>query len=363
MKSKNKFFWASLTSMLLVSTAIVEMLIMVNVASASPATYIYVTPAVIDARGQPIGYQFPIDIYVNEAPPTFGWEVSVSWDPNLLEFFYKMEGEFLKRPPINYPTSFSIYPLTYAEANVKGEVKVSCSLQGEDPWASGTARLFRLGFKVKATGSTLIDLYDSSLLDHLEAGAPAPTLYPNSDSFFYNVDTSHDISGRARYITAINASVHLGEVAKINVTVLNEGTVTESITLNVYANTTLIGTTSLSLNGAGNFEDRSSTYTVDWNTAGSALGRYNISATVPTVTGEVDTADNTFMGEEQVTILPVGDINHDGSVNYDDLTSLNEVYGTTSTSSNWKPSADLNKDNSINVVDLFLLGKDYGKKI
>jgi len=364
MKSRNKLLWALPLLMLLVSTTLVEILILVNVTLASPATYIYATPAVITDKV--IGNTFAVDMNVSEAPDTFAWEVLVSWDPNALELFYKLEGEFLKRPPTNYQTTFTTYPTTppWDQANVKGEITVGCTLNNPlDPWANGTGRLFRLGFRVKANGSTLINLFDTVLLDHIEAGAPAPTVYSNNDSFFYNVNPSHDISGRARYITPLNTSVHVGEIAKINVTVLNEGTVSESITLNVYANDTLIGTTGLSLNGTGNFENRSRTYTVNWNTTGFALGRYNISATVPAVTGEVDTADNTYMGEKQVTILPIADIDHDGTVNVDDLTSLVQVYGTTSTSSNWNPSADLNKDSKIDAEDIFLLGRDYGKTI
>jgi hypothetical protein len=234
-----------------------------------------------------------------------------------------------------------------------------------DEWATGNGNLFWLGFRVKLSGSTLINLFDTFLLDHLEAGAPAPTLYPNSDCFFYSSSPLHDISGRPRYITLINASVHVGEVAKINVTILNEGTQTEpSVTINVYANATFIGSTTLSVSGTGNFENRKATYTVPWNTAGFALGKYNITASVPAVSGETDTADNNFMGEVQVRVLPLGDINRDGVVDSFDLASLAEAYGSTSTiGQNWNPLADINKDNKVAVADLYILGKDYGKSV
>jgi len=369
MKS-NRVLSVFFMTMLLVSTTTLAMVTMVNMVSAPPATLIYVSQGLV--TGKLPGSTFPIDVNVTAAPTTYGtyaWEVHVTWDPNLLEWFFSQEGEFLKRGV--YSTTFSLYPATYAEANVKGELTVGCTLNNPlDPWATADARLFRLGFRVKtaAYGSTLINLFDTVLLDHLEAGSPAPTTYPNSDSFFYNTSPSHDISGRARYIKPINMSVHVGEVAKINVTVLNEGTANEGITLNVYANMTLIGTTSLPLNGGlqlwGSFENRSRTYTVNWNTAGFAVGKYNITASVPAVTGEVDTADNSFMGEQQVKVLPQGDINSDGVVDSDDLTSLAKAYGSTSTSGqNWDPVADINKDNKIAVADLFILGKDYGKSI
>ena len=365
MKS-NKLLSVFLMTILLVSTT-VTMVIMIHMASANPGTNIYATPQV--TTGKTIGNTFPVDIYVAEAPTTYGtfaWEVRVTWDPNTLEWFFYQEGNFLSRD--FYSTTSSLYPPTYAEANVNGELTVGCTLDNPfDPWATVDGWLFRLGFRVKANGSTLINLFDTVLLDHFESGSPAPTSYPDSDSFFYNVSPSHDVSGRARYIKPLNISVNLGEVAMINVTVLDEGTVGESITLNVEANGTLIGTTSLSLNGgeglSGSFEGRSSTYTVNWNTAGFAVGKYNITASVPAVIDEVDTTDNNF-GGQFVTIRPQGDVNRDGVVDSADLSSLADAYGSTSTGGPpWDPLADVNKDNKVAVVDLYIVGKDYGKSV
>ncbi len=349
-------------AMLLASTTMVTMIDM----AAAPSTLIYVSQELVTGK-EPLA-TFPIDVNVTDAPSTYAWEVRMTWDPNLLELFFKLEGDFLA---LAGDTTFTTYPATFAEANVKGEIAVGCSLVGDLPlenWAAGDGWLFRLGFRVRAAayGSTLINLFGTLLLDHIEAGSPAPTPYPNSDSFFYNVSPSHDISGRPSYIKPIDTSVY-GGVAKINVTVLNEGTMSESITLNVYANATLIDTTSLQLNGTaglgGSFENRSRTYTVNWDTTGFALGKYNITATVPAVTGETDTADNSFAGEQWVWVLPGGDINHDGVVDSADLVTLADAYGSTPTSPNWNPFADINDDNKVAVADLFILGKDYGKSV
>ncbi len=358
----NRVLSAFFMTMLLIGTAV----IVIHVASANPGTNIYATPQV--TTGKAVGTTFPVDVYVAEAPTTYGtyaWEVHVTWDPNTLEWFFYMEGSFLSRGV--YSTTSSYYPSTFAEANVKGEVTIGCTLNSPfDPWATVDAMLFRLGFRVKADGSSLINLFDTVLLDHFESGSPAPTSYPNADSFFYNVSPSHDVSGRARYIKPLSISVNVGEVATISVTVLNEGTVDESITLNVKANGTIIGTTSLSLNGSlglgGSFENRSKTYTVNWNTAGFAVGKYNITASVPAVPGEVDTADNNF-GGQFVTLRPQGDVNRDGLVDSADLASLSDAYGSTPTSQNWNPFADLNKDDKVAVVDLYIVGKDYGKSV
>lgn len=159
-------------------------------AMASPDTYFFVDPPDVNAPGQPPGYQFSIDIKVNDAPNTYAWEVRVKWDPNLLSIFLISEGDFLKRPPTNYQTTFLCYPSDLALANQWGNITVGCLLFGGLPmneWATGNGWLCRLGFEVKATGSTPIDLSDTFLYDRMESGSPASTPYPNVDGFFSNV--------------------------------------------------------------------------------------------------------------------------------------------------------------------------------
>ena len=61
----------------------------------------------------------------------------------------------------------------------------------------------------------------------------------------------------------------------------------------------------------------------------------------------------------------LGDINGDGSVNFDDLVLLNQAFGSTASDPipPWNPNANLNKDNKIDILDLYLLSKNYGKTI
>jgi len=303
MKSRSSFrcrnlILMSTIAMLLISPITV---LRINVASASPSTYFLVDPP--EVRDVLRSNTFSIRINVSDAPRTYAWEVYLNWDRTLLNVSSIEEGDFLHRweqnpfPPPDflpkYSTSFAPTPLN--ESNAKGEMLVDCTLVGalpETDWASGNGWLATLNFTVKSEGSTLLNLFGTRLWDHVEAGYPASTPYPNYDSFFYNLPPPiHDI--RISKVTPLPPTAIKGNPVNINVTVLNEGTETEpSVTLNVKANDTFIGTTSLSLNGTGNSENRSFTYTVNWNTAGLAFGKYNITASVPAVTGEVDTADN-----------------------------------------------------------------------
>lgn len=388
MRFIEKLLGLSIVMIFLFNTTTVSMVPRVNVVSASPSTLIYVDPS--EVHDVPSGGWFVVKINVSEAPSTYAWNIYLSWDAGLLRLV-KMwdpiwaqwtnvtEGSFLDRRyrtpwgwVKKYSTSLIHSPLD--EANPKGEIMIQCSLVGAVPmanWASGNGWLCSLNFTVQAQGSTLLNLFKTRLADHLEGDPPLPafTYYPNNDGFFYNVlPPIHDI--RVTDVTVLNASVHLGEVAKINVTVLNEGTVTETSNLYVYADIDptvigdekTIGTTSRSLNGAGNSEARSFTYEVTWNTGGCSKASYTISAYVPAVPGEVNTADNTRIdGTVQVKNM-LCDVNGDDKVDIYDLRRLGKAYGSEfGVDPNYDPECDFNTDAKVDGSDLSIMVSNYGK--
>jgi len=285
----------------------------VNVASALPSTYFFVDPAGV--RDIAVGGTFLINVNVSDAPSTYAWEVYVSWDTSVLELFYKKEGDFLKRPPTDYQTTFTTYPLTppWDEANANGEIMVGCSLFGDVPWATGDGWLFSLGFRVKADGKGVINLFSTSLNDHLVAGAPTPTYYPNLDGFFFN-EPFHNIA-----ITSVAASPSVakaGELVAVEVSVANRGNFSETLDVAVYAdtqvyNTTVewwpdeivigdevtVGTQTVSGLAPGS----TTTLSFSWNTTVVEEGNYNMSA--KSLLSDDDTRDNIFIDGE-VTIQP-----------------------------------------------------------
>ncbi len=361
MRLIRKLLGLSILIILAVDISMVSMIPAVNVALADPATYIYVDPALV--TGTPPGSALPkIFVNVTDAPSTYSWEIRLEWDSNLLNLSRVTETEFLKRDM--YTTSFQYTPLD--EANLNGEIVVSCSLQGDVPWASGNGGLCWFGFKVKAAsyGSTLLNLEETRLADHTEGDPPYPayTYYPNNDGFFYNAATPiHDI--RVSHVTAFDTSVHLGEVARINVTVLNEGTVTDTCDIYVYADidTAIIGDeitiahSSQSLSGSGNSEARSFIYEVLWDTTGCSKVGYTISAYVLPVIGEGDTTDNTRIDGVVWIRKMIGDVDGDDDVDTDDLSLFSEAYG-----SMFGGDCDFNVDAKVDIYDLFLLGRAYG---
>jgi hypothetical protein len=107
----------------------------------------------------------------------------------------------------------------------------------------------------------------------------------------------HDIA-----VTDVRPSpttVIVGEPVSIEVDVLNEGTAEETFDLNVYYDTTLIGTVTVTLSAGA-----STTLTFTWDTTGVTPGTYTIKAEVPPVLGETDIDDNEFI-DDKVTIRPL----------------------------------------------------------
>jgi outer membrane protein assembly factor BamB len=141
----------------------------------------------------------------------------------------------------------------------------------------------------------------------------------------------------------------------INVEVANQGSYTETFNVTLYANTTRIASQNVTLT-SGN----STTITFTWNTAGFAYGSYTISANVTLAMGETNSWTVPFTyGTVKVTIP--GDINGDGTVNWEDLGILGLAYNSTPLSANWNPNADINGDGTVNWQDLGILGLNYNK--
>jgi len=96
----------------------------------------------------------------------------------------------------------------------------------------------------------------------------------------------HDIG-----ITSVTTSKTIivqGYSLNINTSIINYGVETETFNVTIYANTTVINQTQITLTSRS-----STTITLTWNTTGVSLGTYTISAHATPVQGETDTADNT----------------------------------------------------------------------
>jgi len=142
----------------------------------------------------------------------------------------------------------------------------------------------------------------------------------------------------------------------ITVAVENQGDLTETFNLTVYADETEIGTREAIL------ADGSSTIvTFTWNTTGFAkYENYTVSAYVHHVFGETDLEDNEFV-DNKVTVAMVGDINADGKVDMKDVGTAAKAFGTYLGDERWNQIADINNDNKVDMRDVGTVAKEFGK--
>ena len=131
----------------------------------------------------------------------------------------------------------------------------------------------------------------------------------------------HDIG--ITNVTPLKTIVGQGYNMRVNVTVANQGNFTETFNLTLYANTTAINQTEITLTSS-----TSTTITLTWNTTDFAKGNYTVWAYACPVQGETDTADNTFTDGIIYVGIP-GDINGDGIVNIFDAVLLAAHAGQT----------------------------------
>lgn len=108
----------------------------------------------------------------------------------------------------------------------------------------------------------------------------------------------HDVSVVSVEVNPTSTAV--GGSVVITVVVKNNGNFTESFTVTVKYDGTVIRTISVEDLSTGN----SRTLSFTWSTANIALGTYTLTATASTVTDETNTADNTKVGS-QVTLTKI----------------------------------------------------------
>ncbi|MDH5779143.1 MAG: hypothetical protein OEZ29_00945, partial [Candidatus Bathyarchaeota archaeon] len=172
----------------------------------------------------------------------------------------------------------------------------------------------------------------------------------------------HDVAVTDVNVCCGASIVHGGRTVSINVTVANEGDVTETFDVTVYWNTTnVIETIQFTLlSGATN------STMFSWNTTGlTEYLNYTISAYAQPVAGEVDLADNTYVYGD-VTIVHEGDNNNDGKVRVDDILAVALAFGTdcggpaNSNGYYYESKLDVNCDKKIRVDDILATALQFG---
>jgi parallel beta-helix repeat protein len=177
--------------------------------------------------------------------------------------------------------------------------------------------------------------------------------------------SSHDIG-----ITGITTSttvVGQGFSLNISITIFNYGDDTETFNVTVYANETTITL----LNGENYTtvalaSGESASVVITWNTAGFAIGNYNMTVCTTPVSGETDTTDNNLTDGWILVTIP-GDVDGDlenGHYDVDlfDAVKLLACYGAKEGEPNFDPNCDIDDNGQVFLFDAVILLSRYGQK-
>jgi len=176
----------------------------------------------------------------------------------------------------------------------------------------------------------------------------------------------HDVA--VTNVQRLKTIVGKTRICKLNVTVTNEGTFTETFNVTTWAMTMPPATNIQSRTILNLLSGETRTITFTWDTTTWAYGNYTVGATADTVTGETDVSDNTFT-DSWVFVTIIGDCNGDRKVNVLDLILIASHLGHTNGdghtpfTSDWYKcmNTDLNDDNAHNVLDLILCANHLGQ--
>ena len=211
--------------------------------------------------------------------------------------------------------------------------------------------LATITFRMKAVGSSVIDLYDTNLVDQ----TGQPIVHEVGDGFIMTLIRDVAIVN----VTTSENVVYPGWVIDITVVVRNEGKQSETFVVNIYYGTTLIGNHTVT-DLAPDYTE--TTFTFSWDTEDSPpCSNYTISARAPPLPDEIDTADNVFE-DGYVKIRLMGDVNGDDLIDMRDISETASAFGSYPGHPRWNPDVDLNRDGLVDMRDLAMVASLFGKE-
>ncbi|MCJ7768704.1 dockerin type I domain-containing protein, partial [Candidatus Bathyarchaeota archaeon] len=164
----------------------------------------------------------------------------------------------------------------------------------------------------------------------------------------------HDVAVTS--LTTSKTVVGRGYLTLIDATLENHGGYDETVSVTFYTNTTAIGSIPNIVLTSGN----SRNVAFPWNTTTFAKGNYTISAYAQPVSGETDTADNTFV-DGLIKVSCVGDLNGDYVTDGQDYQLVKNAIPSMPELPKWNPNADLNDDGIVDGQDFQTVKNNIGQ--
>lgn len=299
-------------------------------------------PELIDPTMKP-GDTFYIDIMIENAVDMYDYEFKLAYDTNILTCL----GAIVV--PATNDTHFTVEIQTNDTA---GMVWVYVQYYPPaEPFSIYEAKtVATIFFQVQDYGQTVLDLYDTRISN--EAGDSMS--HETEDGFFATL--LRDVAITFVNVTSPN-KVYPGRVITIDVVAMNRGNMTqETFNVTLYANSTIIGTETVTLDPWTNI-----TLTFYWNTSDlTPCNNFTIWAEASTVPYEINLENNIYY-DGWVKIKMIGDVNGDGQIDVLDIVAITSIYGAHEGDPNWNPEADLAPPwGVIDILDLVTCSSRYG---
>jgi len=275
-------------------------------ASGAPAA-VKVIPEIIELGPQNVtDLEFTVAIVVEGITDLAGFDIQLEWNTTCLDYV----GHSATVPVENFPPPQEPSPyggiLHEPILTLKNEVNQTAGTYWvafatfDGPSFNGSGTVFIMTFKVAhqpQQGEEDVTLHLHFTVTALSDPAPKPIPHDVYDgTVIIHAHKTHDVA--ITNITTPETVVGQNYTTFINVTVENQGGYNENINITTYANTTTIDTLTNMILAEGN----NTTIVFAWNTTGWLNGNYTISATITPVSGETDTADNTYV-DGVVTVI------------------------------------------------------------
>jgi hypothetical protein len=240
--------------------------------------------------------------------------------------------------------------------NIGGSVHVCVDHPFNTSLVSGDTLMTGVG----SSSSCILDLHaDTQVMAVWETGEVFAFTHEYGEGWVYFIAdlevVVHDVAIRS--ICLDKSYVIQGTNVESTILIANEGSQVETLSMTIYANTTLIANlTDLELD-----KGTSQNISFSWNTTGWQKGKYLISAQIAPVIGEMDEADNVAAGTWLfITIIP-GDVNYDGKVDLRDVYAIGKSYSSVVGDTRYKPELDLNYDGKIDLKDYYVATRNFGR--
>lgn len=169
---------------------------------------------------------------------------------------------------------------------------------------------------------------------------------PGNDDIFFRAGAIgvHDVAVSAVIVSRAFAYVGIpAQPVKFDVTIANQGSFTESFTVALKANTTVIGTQQVTSLASG----ASIVLTFSWDTSPVAKGKYVMSSTA-TLAADANPSNNVYTMPGFFDARKAGDVDGDGDVDVDDLVQVWQHQFSVSVPNFY----DIDNDGDVDVDDL-----------